>query len=78
MNPLFQSFKSNQAGQGNPGIPAPPQNLGQMLNQVAQFFMPYGMSPEQIVRQKIQNGEMTQQQFDQFARIANSWTGKNG
>jgi uncharacterized protein with von Willebrand factor type A (vWA) domain len=78
MNPLFQSFKTNQAAPTNGNIPAPPQNLGQMLNQVAQFFMPYGMTPEQIVRQKIQNGEMTQQQFDQFAQIANSWTGRNG
>lgn len=59
-------------------IPAPPQNLGQMLNQLAQLFIPSGMSAEQIVRQKIQNGEMTQQQFDQFAQIANSWTGRNG
>lgn len=78
MNPLFQSFKTNQAAPMNLNIPAPPQNLGQLLNQVAQFFMPYGMTPEQIVRQKIQNREMTQEQFDQFAQIANSWTGRNG
>lgn len=35
-----------------------------------------GMSPEQIVRSKIANGEMTQEQFNRFSSIANIISGR--
>lgn len=35
-----------------------------------------GLSPEQIVRNKIANGEMTQDQFNRFSSIANIISGR--
>lgn len=77
MNPFFQSFKNQQTTPNPISIPAPPQNLGQLLSQVAQSIMPFGMNSEQLVRQLVQNGRMTQDQFNQYAQIADSWTGRN-
>lgn len=70
MNPLFASYqKSRQpnAGQG--------MDLNSALQFLAQQIAPTGMTPEQIVRQKVQSGEMSQEQFNTFARIADSLTG---
>ncbi len=67
MNPLFQSFQQNQNGGFN--LQAALQNIAQQI--------PHGMTPEQLVRQKIQNGEMTMQQFQQFSAIADQITGRN-
>lgn len=77
MNQLFKSFQTNQQSAMQNVIPAPPANLGQMLMSFAQSALPFGMNPEQLVRQKIQNGEITQEQFNQYAQIADSWTGRN-
>ena len=68
MNPFFKSHQQNQQ-----------QNfdLNSALQNLARQIAPTGMSPEQIVRQKIQNGEMSQEQFNQFAAIANKLTGRN-
>lgn len=64
MNPFYNSFQQNQAMSNNLG-----NNLmGQLQNLARQI--PYGMTPEQIVRQKIQNGEMSMQQFQQYSAIA--------
>ena len=64
MNPFYSSFQQNQSIPNNLG-----NNLmGQLQNLVRQI--PYGMTPEQIVRQKIQNGEMSMQQFQQYSAIA--------
>ena len=68
MNPLFQSFQNNQGG----GM-----NLQSALQNLAKQIAPTGMTPEQIVRQKIQNGEMSMQQFQQFSAIADQITGRN-
>lgn len=35
-----------------------------------------GMTPEQKVRELIQNGQMTQQQFEMFGRMADSMMGR--
>lgn len=70
MNPLFQSFQTNSRN-------AIPQNIQQMLNSLASQIRQMGMTPEQLVRQKIQNGEMTQAQFEQYSQIANQLTGRN-
>lgn len=64
MNPFYSSFQQNQLMPNNLG-----NNLmGQLQNLARQI--PYGMTPEQIVRQKIQNGEMSMQQFQQYSAIA--------
>lgn len=64
MNPFYNSFQQNQLLPNNLG-----NNLmGQLQNLARQI--PYGMTPEQIVRQKIQNGEMSMQQFQQYSAIA--------
>ena len=70
MNPLFQSFQQNQAA-------GPTQFLQQSLQNIASQVQQMGMTPEQACRQLIQNGQMSQQQFEQYRQIANQITGKN-
>lgn len=70
MNPLFESYK-NSTGPFPPGF-----NLNAALQNLAAQILPTGMSAEQIVRQKIQNREMTQSQFEQYSRIADQLTGR--
>lgn len=67
MNPFYKNHQ--QQVQQNPF------NLQDALQQAARR-LPVGMTAEQFVRQKIQNGEMTQQQFEQYAQIANMITGR--
>ena len=71
MNPLFESYK-NSTGQFNNTI-----DFNTALQNLAAQIIPTGMTPEQIVRQKIQNREMTQAQFEQYRQIANRITGRN-
>ena len=70
MNPFFNSHKQNQQQGFGQNF-----DLNTALQNLARQIAPSGMSPEQIVRQKIQNGEMTQEQFNQFAKIADRLTG---
>lgn len=71
MNPFFNSHRQNQQQSFGPNF-----DLNTALQNLARQIAPTGMSPEQIVRQKIQNGEMTQEQFNQFASIADRLTGR--
>lgn len=68
MNPFYSSFQRNQQ-LNNGGL-----DLRTALNNLAKQIAPTGMTPEQIVRQKIQNGEMTMQQFQQYSAIADQIT----
>lgn len=70
MNPLFESYK-NATGGFPQGF-----NLNAMLQNVMATMVPMGMTPEQVVRQKIQNGEMSQAQFEQYSRIADQVMGR--
>lgn len=70
MNPFFDSYNRNRQ-QTSTGF-----DLNSALQNLARQIAPTGMTPEQIVRQKIQNGEMTQEQFNQFASIADRLTGR--
>ena len=71
MNPFYHSFQQNrQPQQGNGYGPAPSFDLNTALQNLARQIMPTGMTPEQIVRQKIQNGEMSMQQFQQYSAMA--------
>lgn len=65
MNPFYNSFQQNQSIPNNLG-----NNLMGQLQNLARQIAPMGMTPEQIVRQKIQNGEMSMQQFQQYSAIA--------
>lgn len=57
----------------------------QMMQQFQQQFQQFGqqfaagnqMSPQQIVQQKLANGEMTQEQFNQIRMMANAISGMN-
>lgn len=69
MNQFFNSYKQNQQ------MPQYGFDLNSALQNLARQIAPTGMTPEQIVRQKIQNREMSQEQFNQFARIADKLTG---
>lgn len=71
MNPLFESYK-NSAGQFYSSI-----DFNTALQNLAAQIIPTGMTPEQIVRQKIQTGEMTQAQFERYRQVANRITGRN-
>ena len=70
MNPLYQSYLSQQDSQ------SPPSNLQELLFSVAQRVIPQGMTPEQMVRQLMQNNQMSQTQFEQYAKVADKWTGR--
>ena len=70
MNPLYKSYQEKQAAN------RPPANLNEMLQNFASQFVPQGMSAEQMVRNMIQSGQMTQAQFEKLAAVADSWTGK--
>lgn len=65
MNPFYNSFQQNQTAPNGQSY-----NLMSQLQNLARQIMPTGMTPEQIVRQKIQNGEMSMQQFQQYSAIA--------
>lgn len=55
------------------------QNFQQQFQRFVQQFGSMGnqMSPEQIVRQKLCSGEMTQEQFNQIRMMANGISGMN-
>lgn len=62
-------------------ISRPGMNPNMIMRQLEEsaknMVLQLGVTPEQIVRQKIQNGEMTQQQFDYLRQQANKVTGRN-
>lgn len=70
MNPFYSSFQKNSQ-MLNQGF-----DLNAALQNLARQIMPTGMTPEQIVRQKIQNREMSMEQFQQYSNIANQLMGR--
>ena len=70
MNSPYQSYQKTREAEG------PPANLGQILQNFASRFVPAGMDPERMVRQLVQSGQMTQEQFAQLSEVADRWTGK--
>lgn len=70
MNSLYQSYQKQNAQRNN--VPA---NLQEMLQNLAQQILPTGKTPEQIVREMMQNNQISQSQFAQVANIADLWTG---
>lgn len=70
MNPLFESYKKSSS-QRPFGF-----DMNAALQNLAARFVPTGMTAEQVVRQKIQSGQMTQAQFEQLSRMADQITGR--
>lgn len=60
MSSLFNDFNSNKMNQMN-----------NFLNQFNQFRSTFSGNPEQQVKQLIQSGRMSQEQFNQLAQTAN-------
>lgn len=68
----------------NPQNPLFQQRFGgftNFVNEFNNFRQQFGqnaqMSPQQIIQQKIQNGEISQEQFNQMAMMANQMMGIN-
>jgi len=60
MSSLFNDF--------NPG---PTNNMANLLSQFNQFRSTFSGNPEQQVKQLLQSGRMSQEQFNQLAQTAN-------
>lgn len=73
MNPFYQRFQQNQ-NDSNPFSSR--QAFQNAANQMMQSLNQMGMTPQTRVQQLMQSGAMTQQQFNQFAQIANRLTGR--
>ena len=61
MNSLYNDFKP--MGQSN--------QLGELVGRFNQFRSMFTGNPEQQVKQLMQSGRMSQQQFDYYAQMAN-------
>jgi len=60
MSSLFNDFNSGQ-----------PNNMANLLSQFNQFRSTFSGNPEQQVKQLLQSGRMSQEQFNQLAQTAN-------
>jgi len=60
MSSLFNDFNSGQ-----------PNNMANLLSQFNQFRSTFSGNPEQQVKQMLQNGQMSQEQFNEIAQMAN-------
>ena len=49
----------------------PTNNMAHLLSQFNQFRSTFSGNPEQQVKQLLQSGRMSQEQFNQFAQTAN-------
>ena len=60
MGSIYNDFKPNQIN-----------NMSNFISQFNQFRSAFTGNPEQRVKQLLQTGQMTQEQFNQFAETAN-------
>ena len=60
MGSIYNDFKPNQTNQ-----------MSNFISQFNQFRSAFTGNPEQRVRQLLQSGQMTQEQFNQLAETAN-------
>ena len=63
MNSLFNEFQPQQNN--------PLSQMGNFINQFNQFRSNFTGNPEQQVKELINSGRMSQDQFNQFAQMAN-------
>ena len=71
MNQFFNSHQQNQQQRFGQGF-----DLNAALQYLARQIAPTGMTPEQVVRQLLQNDRMKPEQFNQYAQIADQLTGR--
>ena len=60
MGSIYNDFKPNQTN-----------NMSNLISRLNQFRSTFTGDPEQRVKQLLQSGQMTQEQFNQFAETAN-------
>ena len=60
MSSLYNDFKPNPMG-----------NMNNFLTRFAKFSADFQGNPEQKARQLLASGQMSQEQFNQYAQIAN-------
>ena len=60
MSSLYNDFKPNSMG-----------NMNNFLTRFAKFSADFQGNPEQKARQLLASGQMSQEQFNQYAQIAN-------
>ena len=60
MGSIYNDFKPNQTN-----------NMSNLISRLNQFRSTFTGDPEQRVKQLLQTGQMTQEQFNQFAETAN-------
>lgn len=61
------------------GAPSPqsqPVQTPNFMQQLSQFASTLNGNPQQMVQNLIQSGRMSQQQFQQYAQLANQITGR--
>lgn len=51
--------------------PGPIDNIANLLSQFNQFSSTFSGNPEMRVKQMLQNGQMSQEQFNEIAQMAN-------
>lgn len=51
--------------------PGPISNIANLLSQFNQFSSTFSGNPEMRVKQMLQNGQMSQEQFNEIAQMAN-------
>lgn len=70
MNQFYERFQQNQNASNPFTNRFSLQNaMGNLMNQLNQM----GMTPEARVKQLIQSGQMTQQQFNQLGQLASQY-----
>ena len=62
-NPLFNQF-------GNRSMPGQLGELAGMVQNIKQFASTLSGDPREIIQQKLNSGEMTQQQYEEYMQIA--------
>lgn len=69
MSTLFEMFNGSQQPKPQPPAPIPNQN-GNFLAQLLQFARTFNDNPEQVGRNLLQTGQMSQQEFYQLSQQA--------
>lgn len=70
-NPLFQIFGNNKSRTAN--TQAPFNNPMQVLQEFNNFKTQFQGDPKQKVQEMLNNGQMSQEQFNQLSMMANTF-----
>lgn len=70
-NPLFQIFGNNKSRTSN--AQAPFNNPMQVLQEFNNFKTQFQGDPKQKVQEMLNNGQMSQEQFNQLSMMANTF-----